>query len=188
MQGENAPVLVIDLEATCADDGSIPPEDMEVIEIGAVWAAPDGTALDTFQRFVRPVVRPVLTPFCMELTHIDQASIDTASPWPAAAIALAGFAQLHRGAHWGSWGAYDRKQIALESIRHSAPEPLSGLPHANLKAVFSKSRRIKQVGMATALKLVGLPLEGIHHRALSDALNVARLLPFCRLPRSSGHS
>jgi inhibitor of KinA sporulation pathway (predicted exonuclease) len=33
--------------------------------------------------------------------------------------------------------------------------------------------------MATALQIVGLPLEGDHHRPLDDALNIAPLLPFC---------
>jgi len=32
--------------------------------------------------------------------------------------------------------------------------------------------------VATALLIAGLELEGDHQRALSDALNIARLLPF----------
>lgn len=47
-----------------------------------------------------------------------------------------------------------------------------------VKATFAKARKIKQVGMATALQIVGLELEGEHHRALSDARNIARLLPW----------
>ena len=43
---------------------------------------------------------------------------------------------------------------------------------------FAKRRKIKQVGMATALQIVGLELEGEHHRALADARNIARLLPW----------
>jgi inhibitor of KinA sporulation pathway (predicted exonuclease) len=55
---------------------------------------------------------------------------------------------------------------------------LAGLAHQNLKAGFAKRRRIKQVGMATALRIAGLELEGEHHRALADAMNIARLLPW----------
>ena len=33
------PVLVIDLEATCDDADGLPASDMEIIEIGAVWAS-----------------------------------------------------------------------------------------------------------------------------------------------------
>lgn len=171
------PILVIDLEATCADDGSIPPEQMEVIEIGAAWVTPEGQVLDTMQRFVRPLMRPELTVFCQTLTRIDQVDIDTASTWPVAAAELADFARRHVGQGWGSWGAYDLRQIERECVRHEAANPLDGLSHSNLKATFAKARKIKQVGMTTALKIVGLQLSGRHHRALDDVLNIAKLLP-----------
>lgn len=171
-------VLVIDLEATCCDQGSIQTEAMEIIEVGAVWATPDGEVIDAMQRFVRPTERPTLTPFCMSLTHIQQAQIDAAPSWPTVAAELAEFARLHVGQCWGSWGAYDRRQIERESARHGLADPLAGLPHQNLKAAFAKRRKIKQVGMATALQIVGLELEGEHHRALCDARNIARLLPW----------
>jgi inhibitor of KinA sporulation pathway (predicted exonuclease) len=58
---------------------------------------------------------------------------------------------------------------------------LARLPHQNLKASFAKARKIKQVGMSRALQIAGLELDGEHHRALSDALNIAKLLPFCAL-------
>ena len=57
-------ILVIDLEATCDEGDGLPPEHMEIIEIGAVWATADGNVLDTFQALVRPVVCPQLTQFC----------------------------------------------------------------------------------------------------------------------------
>ena len=171
-------ILVIDLEATCCDQGNITPEQMEIIELGAVWATPAGEVIDTLQRVVRPTERPTLTPFCIELTHIQQAQIDTAPSWPAVAAELAEFARLHAGQCWGSWGKYDARQIERESARHGLADPLAGLPHHNLKATFAKRRKIKQVGMATALQIVGLELEGEHHRALADARNIARMLPW----------
>jgi inhibitor of KinA sporulation pathway (predicted exonuclease) len=76
----------------------------------------------------------------------------------------------------GSWGAYDPRQIERECARHGIADPLAHLHHKNLKASFAKARKIKQVGMATALQIAGLELEGEHRRPLSDALNIARLL------------
>lgn len=171
-------ILVIDLEATCASDGSITPDQMEIIEVGAVWATCAGEVIDTFQRFVRPVERPQLTSFCMDLTHIDQGSIDTAQNWPTVAAELARFARMHVGQLWGSWGNYDARQIERENNRYGLVAPLAELTHVNFKAAFAKSRRIKQVGMTTALQIAGLQLEGEHHRALPDARNIARLLPY----------
>ena len=72
--------LVIDLEAT-TDDGGWPITDMEVIEIGASLVNREGREVDHFQRFVRPRRRPQLTTFCRELTHISQASVDSAAPF-----------------------------------------------------------------------------------------------------------
>ncbi len=172
------PVLVIDLEATCCDQGTISPEQMEIIEVGAVWAEPSGEVIDTFQRFVQPLERPQLTSFCRSLTHIEQADIDTALDWPKVAIELTEFASRYPGPYWGSWGAYDRRQIEHECVRHSIENPLAAMPHVNLKGSFAKARSIKQVGMSTALQIVGLKLEGDHHRALADAQNIARLLPW----------
>ena len=71
--------LVIDLEAT-TDDGGWPLAEMEIIEIGATLVNREGRELDHFQRFVRPLRRPLLTLFCRELTHISQAQIDGAAP------------------------------------------------------------------------------------------------------------
>lgn len=180
-----ANALVLDLELTTADDGSIPPERMEVLEVGAVWVAPNGRILERFHAFVRPTERPQLTDFCKRLLpHVDQATIDAAPSFSTVAAALAEFAHRHQqpGSWWCSWGASDRRQLDQECTRHGIAHPLAGLPYENLKKNFAKTRKIKQVGMATALRIVGLTLEGAHHRADDDALNVARLLPFCPRP------
>jgi inhibitor of KinA sporulation pathway (predicted exonuclease) len=168
----------LDLEATC--DENVPSFEMETIEIGAAWIAADGVVLDHFQSFVRPIVNPRLALFCTQLTGITQADVDAAPLFPAAADALREFAGRHGGVSWGSWGAYDRQQIARECERHRVADPLAGLVHRNLKREFAKVRRIKEVGMARALQMVGLSLDGSHHRALDDALNVARLFGVIR--------
>ena len=174
------PVLVIDLEATCDDADGLPASDMEIIEIGAVWATVEGTVLDTFRALVRPVVRPQLTPFCRQLTNIQQADVDGAELFPTVAARLASFAQLHQplGATWGSWGQFDAKQLARDCERHGIQNPLAAFAHVNLKRRFAKARKIKEVGMARALQMVGLPLDGSHHRGLDDARNIAKLLPW----------
>lgn len=175
-------ILVIDLEATC--DENAPSFDMETIEVGGVWAAGDGSVLDCFQAFVRPVVNPGLTPFCLALTGIRQADVDNAPTFPAVAEALRVFVARHQepGARWVSWGAWDNLQVLRDCERHGIAPPID-LPHVNAKRLFAKARHIgKQVGMAKACELVGLRLEGMHHRALDDALNVARLLPWVLEP------
>jgi inhibitor of KinA sporulation pathway (predicted exonuclease) len=173
-------ILVIDLEATCADDRSIASTEMEIIEIGAVWATPESTVLDRFQTFVRPLERPQLTAFCIDLIGIEQGDVDTAPLFPTAAHALRQFVDKHQrpGAFWTSWGAYDFNQIERDCHRHQIANPIP-LPHENAKRLFAKRQRTgKAVGMTKACDLVDLRIEGRHHRALDDALNIARLLPW----------
>lgn len=172
--------LVVDLEATCSDDGSILPEDMEIIEIGACWTTENGVVLHRFQHFVKPLTKPKLTPFCMALTGISQADIDDAPMFPVAAKALKEFVaeRLEPGAVWMSWGAYDMKQIARDAVRHGIDSPLT-IPHQNAKKMFAKVQRIgKEVGMTKACELSGRPLQGQHHRGLDDAVNIAGLMPW----------
>ncbi|WP_018605549.1 3'-5' exonuclease [Uliginosibacterium gangwonense] len=174
-------ILVIDLEATCSEDDTITSEMMEIIEIGAVWANPEGQIIERFQAYVRPTDHPQLTAFCTGLTGIDQATVDGAMTFDKVAPALTEFAQHYRSPEgfWGSWGAYDRKQIERECARHGLANPLEGLTHQNLKALFAKQQKIgKQVGMSKALALAGLTLEGQHHSGIDDACNIARLLPW----------
>ncbi|MBK5396854.1 3'-5' exoribonuclease [Pseudomonas sp. TH39(2020)] len=171
--------LVIDLEAT-TDEGGWPVTEMEIIEIGATLVDRKGRELDSFQRFVRPTRRPLLTPFCRELTHITQANIDAAQPlsevWASFEHWLGQHQSLLEG--WASWGDYDRKQLVQEWDRLQLDSALSRVPHMNLKQRFAKTRRLERpLGLIGALQLAGMQFSGQQHRALEDARNTARLLP-----------
>lgn len=171
--------LVIDLEAT-TEEGGWPVAEMEIIEIGATVVKQDGREVDHFERFVRPLRRPVLTPFCRELTHISQANVDSAAPlttvWPLFERWL-GHHQ-NKLAGWASWGDYDRQQFEVEWRQHQLGSALSDMPHLNLKQRFAKARQLqKPPGLKAALQLAGMNFNGPQHRALNDARNTARLLP-----------
>lgn len=75
--------LVVDLEATCVDrvqpEFHIEPHEHEIIEIGAVLYNPEiKKVVDTFQSFVKPVIHPMLSEFCQNLTSIQQTNVDSA--------------------------------------------------------------------------------------------------------------
>ncbi len=171
--------LVVDLEATTSDDGSLPSEQMETIEIGAVVVnAATLEPVDEYQSFVRPVRHPELLPFCTRLTSITQAMVDAAPPFPDAFAALQAKLAGRYPVLFASWGRYDRLQLQRDCILHRIPFHLA--PHWNVKRAFSEAqaRPRKKLGMAEALKHCGLPLEGTHHRGIDDARNIARLLPW----------
>ncbi len=170
--------LVIDLEATCDNQGTVPREQMEIIEIGAVLV--DGQTLCAkaeFQTFIKPVRHPKLTVFCTELTSITQAMVEHAPDFPEAIAALRRFI-ANGDPLFCSWGNYDRNQFAQDARFHKVPLPLSR-DHLNIKQAFSDGVGTrKRFGMAGALRKVGLPLAGTHHRGIDDARNIALLLPF----------
>jgi inhibitor of KinA sporulation pathway (predicted exonuclease) len=167
--------LVVDLEATCDDRGSVPRDESEIIEIGAVLVeAASLHAVGELQLFVRPIVHPRLTPFCTQLTTITQAEVDHAPVFAEAAQRLAAFG---RDAMFCSWGAYDKNQLAQDARRHGVPCPL-GPEHINIKAELARVAGRRPMGTRAALRLVKLDATGIHHRGIDDARNIARLLPY----------
>ena len=169
--------VVVDLEATCWLKGSTR-DRMEIIEIGAVQlSSAAGPAVNEFGAFVRPVLEPILSDFCRELTHIEQADVDGAAPFPEV---------LSRFLAWigtepfvlCSWGAYDLHQFETDCRRHELPLPPTFRKHVNLKAEFAQQRAVRPCGMARALAILELPLEGTHHRGIDDARNIGRIAPF----------
>ncbi len=173
------PLLVLDFEATCARDGSILAADIEIIEVGAVWADAQGEILDQFQAFVRPQVHPLLSPFCKELTGISQDDVDGADGLVAVMGEFHRFCSIHDTQTWLSWGDWDAKQMRIDCRRAGCPNPLDGWTHINGKPLFAKVHQLaQQPGLARALKLAGIQGQGRAHRGIDDAINTAALLPF----------
>lgn len=180
-------LLVVDLEATCDDTGTIPRFEMETIEIGAVLLA-----IGTFQpvaelaTFVRPVRHPILSRFCRELTTIQQTDVDRAPRFPEAFAQLRGLVMNHGGPSevlFASWGDYDKNQLRQDVRYHhlgqSGWESGGFDQHLNLKRAFSETVNMtKKLGMRQALARVNLEPLGTHHRGIDDARNIARLAPF----------
>ncbi len=172
-------IIVVDVEATCDDGGLVPRREMEIIEIGAVVLNRRTLTVTTeFQAFVRPVRHPILTPFCSGLTTIEQADVDAALTFPEVAAALADWWAPLAPAIWGSWGAYDHTQFEQDTAHHGVAFPLPAA-HVNIKARFSEQHNTRRrFGMAGALRKMGMPLTGTHHRGIDDARNIVRLTPF----------
>jgi inhibitor of KinA sporulation pathway (predicted exonuclease) len=171
--------LVIDFEATCCDRGSVPREQTEIIEIGAVMVETQRLqVVSEFQSFVRPVRHPRLTAFCTQLTSITQQQVDAA---PAFQDAMAAFEQwLYSFGRcvFCSWGEYDRNQLQQDCTFHQVPYPIDA-PHLNLKRQMTQRQQLtKKLGLEGAVRLAGLKFSGTHHRGIDDARNVARLLPY----------
>jgi len=170
--------LVVDLEATCDENHRIPRNQTEIIEIGAVLADAETLApLEEFSTFVKPIVHRKITPFCTKLTSITQADVETAPTFREAMTQFSKFV-VGRDALFCSWGDYDRAQFERDANRHGVKLPFRA-GHLNLKKRFSESLgETESYGMSSALRRVGLRLQGTHHRGIDDARNITRLLPW----------
>jgi inhibitor of KinA sporulation pathway (predicted exonuclease) len=176
--------IILDLEATCNDEPQMSRDEQEIIEIGACVVSPTFEVLDTFQIFIKPVVNPQLTPFCISLTKITQQDVDGAPEYHDAIRAFDNwieestvkFGEIDQ---WGSWGDYDRKQFTRHALLMKAENPLIlAITHVNIKRMYSKALGIKkELGLGKALNSEGLKFQGQQHRALDDTLNIVRLAP-----------
>jgi inhibitor of KinA sporulation pathway (predicted exonuclease) len=76
MRISNDYYLIVDVEATCSNDGVVPRHEMEIIEVGAVMQSSRTFEIESeFRTFIRPVRHPVLTDFCTDLTGITQENV-----------------------------------------------------------------------------------------------------------------
>jgi inhibitor of KinA sporulation pathway (predicted exonuclease) len=166
--------VIVDLEATCWEKGTSPSR-MEIVEIGAVLLpSSNGQPTQEFARFVRPVIEPVLSPFCTRLTTIRQQDVEDAEDFSQVFPAFLEWIGTEP-CRFGSWGAYDRNQFRADCERHHLPFPPLLEQHINLKQAFAAWKHIKPCGMKAALAMLNLPLEGQHHRGIDDARNIARI-------------
>jgi inhibitor of KinA sporulation pathway (predicted exonuclease) len=168
--------IIVDLEATCCDQGSFPRDEMEIIEIGAVRvSSATGGIESVFSAFVKPVRNPVLTCFCRELTTISQDDVRDADGYPQVLINFSSWLAEQPDYDFCSWGDYDKKQFIQDSEYHGVPYPFSG-NHRNLKMEFSSAHgRKKRYGLGQAIRKIGLEFEGTAHRGIDDARNIARI-------------
>ena len=177
--------IIFDLEATCWEKGGSPAE-METIEIGAVELDENGVTLSEFGCFVRPVAHSQLSEFCTQLTSITQSDVDGAETFPDAFAQFIEWAQSDGSPlTLVSWGAYDPRQLQTDCARHELDYPAAFARHINLKKVFGAAYGVKPPGMARALELLDLPLQGTHHRGIDDARNIAAIAQAMREHLSS---
>ena len=171
--------LIVDLEATCSDDGSIFRESIEIIEIGAVMLNRSTWEIDSeYQQFIKPVRHPILTKFCTELTTITQQDVDTALTFPEVIPQFKQWIDTYPKNIFCSWGNYDKTQFIQDCQFHNLAYPF-GAEHRNIKKEFSLSLgNKKKFDIRQALQHLGMELQGTHHRGIDDARNIAAIYKY----------
>lgn len=196
-------LVCIDLEATCdelpeglteAEQAEYPllvkRDEMETIEIGLVVLDLHNNfaQVGQFCRFIRPWLKPTLTPFCTRLTTITQADVDAADSYDEVREQLQAFlAQYELGGYmWCSWGAYDDQQLLNDATRLGSQVMLKGVAHTNMKKWHWKIHHCRSMGLQSAVCAYGIEWQGQCHRGIDDAINLGNLVgQILRKPASS---
>lgn len=173
-------VLVVDVESTCWDPPETKPNnaESEIIEIGITGVDIDKLET-TFSESI--IVRPqksTVSEFCTKLTTLTQEDVNKGINYHSACERIEREYNSRRKM-MVSWGDYDR--IMFEKFEndkypfgHRYP---FGRRHLNLKATFALLYGLdKEMGMDQALKYIGIPLDGTHHRGVDDSKNIAKIL------------
>lgn len=168
-------INVVDVEATCWAGQPPPGQVNEIIEVGLTVVDLDaGTRLAKHRIMVRPR-RSTVSDFCTELTGITPAEAAEGVTFAEACKQLATEHDAHTRP-WASWGDYDRNQFTRQCAHTNTEYPF-GHDHTNAKIRFTEAHGLrKRPGMAQALEIAGLPLEGRHHRGDDDSWNIAALI------------
>ncbi len=170
-------IIVCDIEATCWEPRPLSRSKefvSEIIEIGVCELSLNKGVVNKKSIIVRPQYSKV-SEFCTKLTTLTQKDVDAGVNFRTACETLE-TEFYSRNKVWASYGDYDRKQFEKECRSKSIDYPF-GPRHINIKNLFALTFRLDQeVGMPEALSLLGLNLEGTHHRGCDDAINIAKIL------------
>ena len=169
-------IVVVDLEATCWENAT--PEGMEsdIIEIGVcLLDVQTGEITDNRGIMVIPE-RSTISPFCTQLTTITPELVQREGIPFKEALSILKKDYLSKSRAWASFGAYDLRQFQRQCTALNRGYPF-GPSHINVKTLFALKHKLEQEqGMAGALKLLDIELEGTHHRGIDDARNIAKIL------------
>lgn len=186
-------LLCVDLEATCDEysEGlsdeqklehklAVHRDEMETIEVGAVVLDlhQDARIVSEHTWFVRPVLNPVLTDFCKQLTTIEQVDVDSAGTYDQVRQSLNDYLAPFKaeGLMWCSWGDYDAKQLAMDAERNSCEPMLAEFVHTNAKKWHWKVLNCRAMALRPAVEDWGVEWSGQYHRGIDDARNLGVLV------------
>ena len=168
-------INVVDLEATCWENKE-QRGISEIIELGiSTLEVSTGKITSSHSIYVYPENSKV-SEFCYNLTGIDQRTLDDEAISFTKVCDILQRQYQSKQCVWASYGRYDKRMFEDQCSRENINYPF-GNKHINVKTLFALKYKLnKEVGMAEALKIASLKLEGRHHSGKDDAYNIAKIL------------
>lgn len=168
-------ILIVDIEATCWEGGAPEGEESDIIEIGICLLDVNTGEITENQGILVKPERSTIGSFCTSLTTITPEMVAEQGIGFKEACAILKKNYLSQSRAWASFGAYDLKHFQRQCAAMGVGYPFSP-SHINVKTLFAlKKKLMHEEGMGGALKVLGIPLEGTHHRGVDDAKNIAKI-------------
>ncbi len=169
--------IIYDIEATCWR-GRPPKGINEVIEIGAVKINQYGENVSTFSKFVKPLVNPILSSFCKQLTKISQENIDRADDYIVVVDEFKEWIGVGEEDYvLGAWGDFDKRILRQNCELHKMDSEWVEF-FINVKSQYNTIKGLgsnNRSGLKTIVEKEGFEFDGIQHRAISDAMNTGKV-------------
>jgi inhibitor of KinA sporulation pathway (predicted exonuclease) len=168
--------IVFDLEATCWP-GKSPDGVQEIIEIGAWCVNSFGEVEDKFHSYVRPVINPLLSPYCINLTKIEQQKVNKARTFDYVIEDFIDWVDQNSIGEvlFVSWGDKDVTFMKDDCQRYDIDDDWFSSYFDCKKGYKVLSKRKRAIGISRALDYEDIAFEGQPHSAISDAWNLTKL-------------
>ncbi len=167
--------IVFDLELTCWE-GDLAGRVQEIIEIGAYKIDPYRHTKSKFNRFIKPALYPILSPYCIQLTSISQKQINEAKSFKEVIKLFMDWAEIDAETHYLiAWGSKDRQYLVNDCKLHRVDYDWTD-PYTDLKIQYQHIKKLREPrGLKHAVESEGFEFNGALHRAIDDAYNLSRI-------------
>ena len=178
-------IFFLDCEYTCWENSmetlwSDPKYPMELIQVGiGIYDLHKDIILETYSKYIRPNVNPILSNYCKNLLKIEQDVIDNSDDLQTVFREIKSLIikYSHQSLITCSWGT-DRECINNDAKLKSEDDPFDLLPAMNLQVNAAKILGIKdrEVDREEIKNKFGIPMSNHRHDALEDALDVKNIM------------
>jgi len=180
-------ICVLDFEATCdSNKSNFDKSQIEIIEFPSLLYKLDSTnkkleKIGEFHEYVKPVMHPILSDFCTQLTGIKQETINKADIFEN--VFKRHFLWLKSNVKnfdeftFLTCGAWDLKiQLPPELNNKKIKNKEEYKYFINIKDEFEYFYKRKIGGMDQMLNYMKLTLDGHHHSGIDDCRNISKIL------------
>lgn len=170
-------ILCIDFEMICLErKKSI----NDIVEIGACIF--DGKKVtSTFSSLCQPSIRHAINQATLDFLKIGKPDFDASPSFEDAILEMNNWIKpnLNNIEGWASWGSRDF--AALKSTLRAnrlKPNKWMKLPHIDAQRIYMQDNYVfEPISLSSAAERCNTPIEQPTHRALSDSLTLANILP-----------